>query len=75
MSGDRETFIFLCDFFEFYEGVQRHLYTYHGLLVFRYHKWLRNIPEIQMLNELNKVFKDNPIFISFLFYFTLPPLL
>ena len=34
---------------------------------------VRNILEIPMLNELNKVFKDNPIFVSSLLYFVPTP--
>ena len=34
---------------------------------------LRNILEIPMLSEVNKVNKDNPIFVSFLLYLVLTP--
>ena len=36
-----------------------------------YCKRLRNILEIPMLSEVNKVFKDNPNFVSSLLYFVL----
>ena len=39
---------------------------------FRYCKRLRNILEIPMLSEVNKVFKDNPDFVSSLLYFVPP---
>ena len=43
--------------------------------MFLYCKRLRNILEIPMLSEVNKVNKDNPIFVSFLLYFVpTPPL-
>ena len=41
-------------------------------LMFRYCKRLRNILEIPMLSEV-KVFKDNPIFVSFRIYFVSTP--
>ena len=37
--------------------------------MFRYCKRLRNILETPMLSEVNKVFKDNPNFVSSLLYF------
>ena len=37
--------------------------------LFTYCKRLRNILEIPMLSEVNKVFKDNPNFVSSLLYF------
>ena len=40
--------------------------------MFRKYKRLRNILEIPMLSEVNKVDKDNPIFVSFLLYFVPP---
>ena len=40
--------------------------------MFRYCKRLRNILEIPMLSEVNKVFKDNPNS-SLLFYSLFPP--
>ena len=43
--------------------------------MFRYYtcKWLHNILEILMLSEVNKVFKDNPNFVSSLLYFVPTP--
>ena len=41
--------------------------------MFRYCKRLRNILEIPMLSEVNKVNKDNLSFVSFLFYFVPTP--
>ena len=44
--------------------------------MFRLCKRLRNILEIPMFSEVNKVNKDNPIFVSFLLYFVpTPPLI
>ena len=42
--------------------------------MFRCCKLLLNILEIPMLSEVNKVFKDNPNFISSLLYFVPPRL-
>ena len=70
-----KTFIF-CDFEDPPpppQRIQRSSYTYHRLLVFRYWKRLRNILEIPMLSEVNKMFKDNPIFFSFLLSVLFPP--
>ena len=39
----------------------------------KYYKWLRNIPEIPMLSELNKVFNDDLIFVTSLSYCFHPP--
>ena len=42
--------------------------------MFRYRNRFRNLLEIPTLSEVNKVFKDNPIFISYLLYFVpIPP--
>ena len=41
--------------------------------MFRYCKLLRNILEIPMLSEVNKVSKNNPNFVSSLLYFVPTP--
>ena len=47
---------------------------YHRQLMFRlYCKWHLNILEIPMLSEVNKVNKDNSIFVSFLLYVVSTP--
>ena len=42
--------------------------------MFHHCERLRNILEIPMLSEVNKVNKDNPIFVSFLLYVSNPRL-
>ena len=46
---------------------------YHRRLMFRYCKRLRNILEIPMLSEVNKVFKDNLNCVSSFLYFVPTP--
>ena len=47
---------------------------YHRQLMFRlYCKWHLSILEIPMLSEVNKVNKDNSIFVSFLLYVVSTP--
>ena len=47
----------------------KEVYKYIRQLVFRFYKWLRNILEIPMLSQVNKVFRNNPISVSSLLYF------
>ena len=46
----------------------KEVHKYIRLLMFRYCKRLCNTLEIPMLSEVNKVFKDNPIFVSLLLW-------
>ena len=46
-----------------------HKYIIDGWYSVTVLKWLRNILEIRILSEVNKVFKDNPNFVSSLLYF------
>ena len=43
--------------------------------MFGYCKLLLNILKIPMLSEVNKVFMDNPNFVSSLLYFSHPPVI